>query len=896
MKCSFVQLSRRFDDVRYWRAFVIVASLVFCGFASCLSNGLAQDVEIPAVLDERLEMTLFADSDEIVTPIGMAIDAADRMFVIESHTHLTPPGYDGPDSDRIKVFDLGQTDGGPRCSIFASGLKEAMNLAFSPKGDLYVVCARRVVRLPDDDGDGVADRIETVLTLDTKERYAHNSLLAITFDVSGQLYVSRGNTGSRYYAVRGTDGSFVEGYGDGGNVVCSNADGTEVREFATGFWNAFDLKFNSHGELLLVDNDPDARGPNRLLKVVEHGDYGYLSIFGGSGTHPMQGWDGSMPGTLPFIAGTGEAPSGLIDLKRSSFPADYSTSALVTIWNENSIERFDLRRTQAGIQAEKSVLVRGGKDFRPVALDCDSAGNLWVTDWVLVDYPNHGSGRIWKIGVREDGYEEVLRLSPGSYFEMQSAASGTANQRDPSVVDGNASSSGDPLSKFAGYTRMDRWVLRDLLASDIEDERLNAFVALLRLGMLDPKEIREALSDPTQKIRLAALRAAVLSYSPELGESIDQVLHAGEVSGEIFEAWLSAKRVLNSDYCEAVKSRAEDRSNSIPQAAVNWDLIAEMLKSEQTPNEVQIKALEYLPAETLLRYRHDFLRRMLSTDTSLVTACLVQLRRLPDLAETPEVQEMLIQIVADERRSPEIRTRALFCIDVSRYGQGEVISLATETLKDSTTESVTVALVDRMRDLGFVDELSKLRRSLMQDRDAKLPRRIMESFAAAGVTSGEAQLDKPTSIKEWARLPINMEGNVLRGERVFLSTQVGCSKCHSMRPSETTLGPSLMRVASSKSKAQIVEAILSPSANFPPQYQAWIVMTEDNQVFRGLQLDHKSGGAIVLTLDDGSKRRFDADEILDYKALPNSLMPDSLQETMTPTEFVDLVAYLCELR
>ncbi|MEM8734739.1 MAG: hypothetical protein AAGG44_10980, partial [Planctomycetota bacterium] len=63
---------------------------------------------------------------------------------------------------------------------------------------------------------------------------------------------------------------------------------------------------------------------------------------------------------------------------------------------------------------------------------------------------------------------------------------------------------------------------------------------------------------------------------------------------------------------------------------------------------------------------------------------------------------------------------------------------------------------------------------------------------------------------------------------------------------------------------------------------------------RGLQLDHKSGGAIVLTLDDGSNRRFEGDEVLDYKALPNSLMPDSLQETMTATEFVDLVAYLCE--
>ena len=73
-------------------------------------------------------------------------------------------------------------------------------------------------------------------------------------------------------------------------------------------------------------------------------------------------------------------------------------------------------------------------------------------------------------------------------------------------------------------------------------------------------------------------------------------------------------------------------------------------------------------------------------------------------------------------------------------------------------------------------------------------------------------------------------------------------------------------------------------------------MTDDGQVFRGLQLDHKARGGIVLTLDDGSERRFAGDEIVDYKALPSSLMPDSLQASMTATEFVDLVAYLSGLK
>src|SRR4028119_825244 len=53
----------------------------------------------PRVLDERLELALFAENPDIVTPIGIAIDSLDRIFVLESHTHLPPKDYSGPKGD-----------------------------------------------------------------------------------------------------------------------------------------------------------------------------------------------------------------------------------------------------------------------------------------------------------------------------------------------------------------------------------------------------------------------------------------------------------------------------------------------------------------------------------------------------------------------------------------------------------------------------------------------------------------------------------------------------------------------------------------------------------------------------------------------------------------------------
>ena len=393
-------------------------AIACCVAAGCPAAG-ADDHAFPKLSDERLELTLFAETPDIVTPIGMAIDQNNRIFVIESHTHHPPADYAGPKSDRIKVFVDRDNDGKPeQVAVFADGIQQAMNLAFSPDEELYVVCAREVLRLVDRDRDGVCDEKVTVLKLVTRERYAHNSLLGVTFDRDGWMYVSRGNVGSHAYRFVGSDAHVVEGYGDGGNVVRCRSDGSGLHEFATGFWNPFDLKFDRQGRLLLVDNDPDARGPNRLVQVVKGGDYGYKSLYGGSGNHPFQGWDGVLPGSLPYVAGTGEAPSGLIDCRRSSLPADYAHSVLVTIWNENSVERFDLHAADGSLKCrKKSVFLKGPQNFRPVAIDVDRRGNLFLTDWVRVAYPNHGRGRIWRITTKAP----CRRLSAEPYHAAYAA-------------------------------------------------------------------------------------------------------------------------------------------------------------------------------------------------------------------------------------------------------------------------------------------------------------------------------------------------------------------------------------------------------------------------------------------------------------------------------------------
>lgn len=100
--------------------------------------------------DDRLEIKLFAEETDIVMPTGIAVDSRHRLFVIESHTHHPPKGYQGPKGDCVKVFEDTDNDCNPdKVSVFAEGLYQGMNLAFSPEGILYMVCSREVFAFPE---------------------------------------------------------------------------------------------------------------------------------------------------------------------------------------------------------------------------------------------------------------------------------------------------------------------------------------------------------------------------------------------------------------------------------------------------------------------------------------------------------------------------------------------------------------------------------------------------------------------------------------------------------------------------------------------------------------------------------------------------------------------------
>jgi putative membrane-bound dehydrogenase-like protein len=401
-----------------------------CGWQAVffiLAGVSAAAAELPRPLDDRLRLELVAREPDIVTPTGLAVDESGRVWVIENNTHHRPADYKGPSSDRVRVFsDFDERGRARRIVTFAEGFDRSMSLALGREGAAYLATRAQIFLLRDRTGQGTADERRVIVHLETRASYPHNGLAGFAFDALGNLYFGLGENEGLPYKLIGSDGSRLEGGGEGGSIYRCRPDGSRLVRIATGFWNPFHLGFDAFGRLFAVDNDPDSRGPCRLLHIIEGGDYGYRYRNGRKGLHPFTAWNGELPGTLPMVAGTSEAPCAVVAYESTGLPPDYRGDLLVTSWGDHVIERFHLEPRGASFTSQAHVVVRGGEDFRPVAMATAPDGSLYFSDWVDKSYPVHGKGRIWRLRSKDPPPagrlrpSEVAKLPPSRQEQLLS--------------------------------------------------------------------------------------------------------------------------------------------------------------------------------------------------------------------------------------------------------------------------------------------------------------------------------------------------------------------------------------------------------------------------------------------------------------------------------------------
>jgi putative membrane-bound dehydrogenase-like protein len=492
-------------------------------------------LDVPTSADPRLVVELFAASPDIVQPIAMDFDSKGRLLVIESHTHFRPANYKGPKFDRIRMFeDTKGTGKADKITTFYEGTTFTMDLAVHPDGSVYLATRNEIIRLRDTKGTGTAEEKTRIVFLDTKGNYPHNGLSGLSFDSQGNLNFGIGENLGADYKLIGADGTTLTGGGEGGNVYHITADGKKLRRVATGFWNPFGSCRDIFGHLFVVDNDPDASPPCRLVHVVEGGDYGFQFRYGRQGRHPFQAWNGELPGTLPYVCGTGESPTEVISYESDGLPKEYLGNLLVPAWADHRLERYELKPRGASFSGERKPFIQGGKDFFPSGLSVAPDGSLFMSDWGSQSYELHGKGAIWHVRWK-DAKPEKREADPKKAILSADRKTREAAARE--------------LAK----TEEGRELLRKQLTSNDVRTQAAALTALI-----------DAVDAKTELGKVADDR----NNSPELRElALHGLVRRGEAikafPGEPLLCWVAAVPDLNGESAYAVLSSVL-RNNSEP--------------------------------------------------------------------------------------------------------------------------------------------------------------------------------------------------------------------------------------------------------------------------------------------------------------------------------------------
>ena len=138
------------------------------------------------------------------------------------------------------------------------------------------------------------------------------------------------------------------------------------------------------------------------------------------------------------------------------------------------------------------------------------------------------------------------------------------------------------------------------------------------------------------------------------------------------------------------------------------------------------------------------------------------------------------------------------------------------------------------------------------------------------------------------RLPA---GDAKRGYQVFSNKKAACSSCHQIGYVGGRLGPELSSIGRTRSRRDLIEAIVYPSLRIAQGYSPTRIRTADNEVYNGL-LSRQTDSYVELLCGVDKICRIEKSEIEEQSESKVSVMPSGLDQQVTLEDFADLLAFL----
>jgi putative membrane-bound dehydrogenase-like protein len=138
-------------------------------------------------------------------------------------------------------------------------------------------------------------------------------------------------------------------------------------------------------------------------------------------------------------------------------------------------------------------------------------------------------------------------------------------------------------------------------------------------------------------------------------------------------------------------------------------------------------------------------------------------------------------------------------------------------------------------------------------------------------------------------------GDVTRGKNLFTIKKTSCIACHTVKGQGGRIGPDLSNVGQIRSRTDILESILFPSASFVRGFESVTVTTSAGLEVTGI-LSRETPEAVYIKTAQREEVRVPRQEVDEIAPSKLSIMPTGLDKTLTIAELRDLVAYLQTLK
>jgi glucose/arabinose dehydrogenase len=311
----------------------------------------------------------------ITVAAGFAAYELATGFSTPSSVSVGPGGtiYVGESGGSIKRLADNDGDGAFEAVTTFAEVPSASTGILATANGVYIGSSGSVYLAKDADGDGMADSTDEIVSGLPNGRHQNNGM-ALSAD--GKLYI--------------TNGSDCDDCDEGdqrlASILQANADGSDVRVYARGLRNPYDVVFDAQGRLWSTDNGSDepCETTDELNLIIDGGDYGW--------PYGEDGCDNETDGTPPVAdLGLHTASTGLAYYGASKFPAGYRGNFFATVWGTFFGMPTYTPRLLRIVVDESSGSPRGtvetfAEGFQhPIDVTVDGDGSLLVLDYAGED-------------------------------------------------------------------------------------------------------------------------------------------------------------------------------------------------------------------------------------------------------------------------------------------------------------------------------------------------------------------------------------------------------------------------------------------------------------------------------------------------------------------------------